>query len=167
MITENQIEHLKNFSLFKDIAESDEKMAIVSKYMTPQRAKKDEYLFREGDEGDEIFILMKGKVRVIKKTKQQEEYTIVDLEDSFHVFFGEMALMDQDVRSASIMILEDSELLVMNREGFMEMGDQHPEIGLPITRVVNKIVIDRLRNVNNDVILLFGALVDEIQTNHL
>ena len=167
-MTENDfIDRLKDFSIFSDIAEDDIKLRQIAAVMKARSAKKGDYLFGEGDEGDELFLLIKGMVRVIKHTKQEEEYTIVDLEASYNVFFGEMALMDQDVRSASILVLEDSEFLVLNRKDFIELGDKFPDIGLPITRTINKILIDRLRNVNNDVILLFDALVDEIQTNHL
>ena len=106
-------------------------------------------------------------VRVCKNTTLNDQYTIVDLKSEWNVFFGEIALMDNDERSASVMVLEDCEVLVMDREKFDELGDRHPEICLPITRVIVKRICMNLRNVNNDVIMLFDALVNEIQANQL
>ncbi len=161
------LQQLKEFSLFKDFSEDEIKLRQVAAVMRRQEAKAGAYILNEGEEGDDLYLLMKGKVRVIKHTKQKEEYTIVDLEAAYHVFFGEMALMDSDRRSASVLVLEDAELLLLSRADFTQLGDKFPDIGLPITRIITKILIGRLRNVNNDVILLFDALVDEIQTNHL
>lgn len=161
------IERLKNFALFEDIAHDDEKMAKVAGILKSQTIKSGEYIFKQGDHGEELFILMSGAVRVCKNTKQNEEYTIVDLKAEYNVFFGEVALMDSDERSASIKVLEDCDVLVMAKDDFTRLGNEHPEIGLPITRVIVKRICSNLRNVNNDVILLFDALVNEIENTQL
>ncbi len=161
------ITRLKDFSLFEDIADDDEKMEKVVSILTPQTIKAGEYIFKQGDHGKELFILISGAVRVCKNTVQKEEYTIVDLKAEYNVFFGEIALMDSDERSASIKVLEDCEVLVMEKDGFIRLGNDYPEIGLPITRIIVKRICGNLRNVNNDVILLFDALVNEIQSTQL
>ncbi|MBU3916368.1 cyclic nucleotide-binding domain-containing protein [bacterium] len=161
------IDRLKDFSLFENIVDDNEKMEKVYDILEPRFIKAGEFIFKQGDHGEELFILTSGSVRVCKTTKQNEEYTIVDLRAEFNVFFGEIALMDSDVRSASIRVLEDCEVLVMAKDKFSELGNQHPEIGLPITRVIVKRICSNLRNVNNDVILLFDALVHEIQSTNL
>lgn len=164
---EEIITRLKDFALFEDIAEDDEKLEKVSAILEPRNIKAGEYIFKQGDHGEELFILTSGAVRVCRNTKQNEEYTIVDLKAEYNVFFGEIALMDSDERSASIKVLEDCEVLVMAKDKFTELGDRFPEIGLPITRIIVKRICGNLRNVNNDVILLFDALVNEIQSTQL
>ncbi|MCP4753533.1 MAG: cyclic nucleotide-binding domain-containing protein [Proteobacteria bacterium] len=161
------IDRLKDFSLFEDIADNDENMNKIAAILDPRHIKAGEYIMKQGDHGEELYILMSGSVRVCKNTKQNEEYTIVDLKAEYNVFFGEVALMDSDVRSASIEVLEDCDVLVMGKDKFTELGNEHPEIGLPITRIIGKKICSNLRNVNNDVILLFDALVNEIQSTHL
>lgn len=163
----NTIERLKNFALFEDIADDNQKLEKVVSILKPQTMKAGDYIFKQGDHGEELFILISGAVRVCKNTKQNEEYTIVDLKSEYNVFFGEIALMDSDERSASIKVLEDCEVLVMAKDDFTSLGNDHPEIGLPITRVIVKRICSNLRNVNNDVILLFDALVNEIQNTQL
>ncbi|MCP4295252.1 MAG: cyclic nucleotide-binding domain-containing protein, partial [Proteobacteria bacterium] len=100
-------------------------------------------------------------------TKQNEEYTIVDLQADWNVFFGEIALMDNDERSASIRVLEDCGVLVMDRDKFNDLGKSHPALCLHVTQVIVKIICGRLRGVNDDVILLFDALVNEVQSTQL
>ena len=161
------ITRLKDFALFEGIANDDEKMKKVVSILKSQKIKAGEYIFKQGDHGEELFLLVSGAVRVCKNTKQNEEYTIVDLRSEYNVFFGEVALMDSDERSASIKVLEDCEVLAMAKDDFTNLGNQYPDIGLPITRVIVKRICSNLRNVNNDVILLFDALVNEIQSTQL
>ncbi len=167
MMSEEITRRLKDFALFKDIAADDQKMRKVADILDQRHIRAGEYIMKQGDEGEELFILISGAVRVCKNTKQNEEYTIADLRSEYQIFFGEMALMDSDVRSASIKVLEDCDVLIMDKDSFTKLGDEHPEIALPITRVIVKRICGNLRNVNNDVILLFDALVNEIQSSNL
>jgi len=160
-------ERLKDFSLFSEFADQPEQIKTVARYMRVQTYKAGEYIFREGDLGDDLSLLASGAVRVLKYTKTKEEYTIVDLNGAANVFFGELALMDEDKRSASIQVLENCMTYVLDRPSFLELGKQHPEIALPITQAIAKIISGRLRSVNDDVILLFDALVNEVESNHL
>ena len=142
-------------------------MKKVAVILESRKISAGEYIMKQGDKGDELFILISGAVRVCKNTKKNEEYTIVDLKAEYNVFFGEIALMDNDVRSASIKVLKDCEVLVLKKDRFITLGNQHPEICLPITRTIGTKICSNLRNANNDVILLFDALVNEIQVTQL
>ena len=86
------------------------------------------------------------------------------LRDEQKAFFGELALMDADRRSATIKTIEDCNVLVMSRDNFEELGNRHPDIGLAIMRELAKILSRRFRDTNSDVILLFEALVQEVQS---
>jgi CRP/FNR family cyclic AMP-dependent transcriptional regulator len=167
MTKEEIINRLKDFALFEDIAHNHDQIKRVAAILDSRHIKAGEYIMKQGDQGEELYILMSGAVRVCKNTKQDEEYTIVDLKAEFNVFFGEIALMDSDVRSASIKVLDDCDVLVMGKDKFIELGNQYPEICLPITRTIGKKICSNLRNANNDVILLFDALVNEIQSTQL
>lgn len=167
MEKDRTIARLKDFSLFADISSDESKIEKIAEILEHRQIKKGEYIFKQGDNGEELFILISGTVRVCKNTKTDEEYTIVDLKSEWNVFFGEIALMDNDERSASILVLEDCDVLVMEKEKFEALGNQYPEICLPITRVIIKRICKNLRNVNNDVILLFDALVNEIESAQL
>jgi CRP-like cAMP-binding protein len=74
-----------------------------------------------------------------------------------------MALIDDDTRSATIVATEDSEFLVITKEDFLTLGVGYPQIALPITREIAKILASRLRKTTGDMLTIFDALVNELQ----
>lgn len=120
-------------------------------------------VLEEGTMGDEMYIINSGRVRVLKLTLYHDEYTVAFLDAESGHFFGEIALMDQDKRSATIVAEVDCELLVIRRDRFIELGDKYPRIGLLITREIAKHLCRRLRLANEDIITLFGALVQQVE----
>jgi CRP-like cAMP-binding protein len=106
-------------------------------------------------------------VEVTKRTLEDEQYTVAVLRDHDHAFFGELALLDEDRRSATIRTLQDCEVLALKRKDFEALGNTHPDIGLVITRELGKMICRRFRGTSEDVILLFEALVNEIRTEEI
>ena len=68
-------------------------------------------LFRTGDEGDAMYIIEKGKVRICVRAKDGHEVTLTELHRGD--FFGEMALLDGKPRSADAQVAEDARLAVL------------------------------------------------------
>ena len=101
-------------------------------------------------------------VKIHKRTPDQEPYTIVDLRDDEDVFFGELALMDKEVRSASVTAETDCEFLVIHRDNFIQLGEEDPRLGLLVTRAIARELSKRLRKANQDMVLLFEALVEQV-----
>lgn len=156
---------IQKIPLFQKVSQDRKSIDAISSIIEIRYYQQGEYVFREQEKGDELFIILSGTVRVCKTTTYEEEYTIVDLhKDSY---FGEIALMDDDVRSASIQVIEDCALIVIGRDKFEALGDKHPEITLPITKTLAKSLCEKLRNTNRDVILLYEALVNEIEESEL
>jgi CRP/FNR family cyclic AMP-dependent transcriptional regulator len=88
-------------------------------------------LFREGDLGREMFIIQQGKVQVRKRVGTREE---ILAELSQGEFFGEMALLLGIDRSATVEVIEDSKLLVINPEAFESLLKSNIEIGLKMLK---------------------------------
>ena len=88
-------------------------------------------LFREGDLGREMFIIQQGKVQVRKKVGTAEE-VLAELSDG--EFFGEMALLMGMDRSATVEVIEDSKLLVINPDTFESLLKSNLEIALKMLR---------------------------------
>jgi CRP-like cAMP-binding protein len=74
--------------------------------------KKGEIIFREGDIGEEMFIIRSGRVEVVKKI-QDEELVLATLEANS--FFGEMALFGDKRRTATIRAVENSEMITITK----------------------------------------------------
>ena len=88
-------------------------------------------LFREGDLGREMFIVQQGKVQVRKRVGTTEE---VLAELPAGEFFGEMALLIGQDRSATVEVIEDSKLLVVNPETFASLLKSDIEIALKMLK---------------------------------
>ena len=98
-------------------------------------------LFEEGDGGDEMYIIQSGKVAIKKKVGIGETVLAV-LEKGD--FFGEMAILERQPRSAKAEMNEEGDLIVINGETFGDMIKTNPEIAV---RMLRKYSI-RLRDTN-------------------
>jgi CRP-like cAMP-binding protein len=93
--------------------------------------RKGTVLFREGDLGRDMFIVQQGKVQVRKRVGNTEE---VLAELSAGEFFGEMALLIAQDRSATVEVIEDSKLLVISPETFASLLKSDIEIALKMLK---------------------------------
>ncbi len=90
-------------------------------------------LFYEGDPGREMYIILSGKVRISKRVRNVEK-TLVLLGKG--EFFGEMAILNDKPRSATATVMEDCEILIIDRETFETMIRNNGEIAV---RVIKKL----------------------------
>jgi CRP-like cAMP-binding protein len=98
-------------------------------------------LFQEGDEGEDMYIIQSGRVAIKKKVKDGEA-TLAVLEKGD--FFGEMAILERQPRSAAAEMIEAGDLIVIRGEVFGDMIKANPEIAV---RMLRKYSI-RLRETN-------------------
>lgn len=162
MAEQEIIEKLKRVKLFNTIEGDEGRLANLARIVTWQECKAGDEVVSEGIEGSDLYILYQGKVQVQKRTLDQELYTITTLTDQEDAFFGELALMDREVRSASVTAVTDCEFLVINRDDFNRLGEEDPLLGLLVTRAIGKELSKRLRRANKDIIILFQALVEQV-----
>ncbi len=157
------LEKLKQIPLFDEIKDNDEYMNLLLKVFKTKSYKSGDVIIKEGDVGSEMYIVFSGGVEILKRTRAGDNYTVVNLKAEYNVFFGEMALIDDDKRSATVVANMDSDFLVITKDSFHKLGNEYPSIGLPITRAISKILAGRLRKTTQDMLTLFDALVSEIQ----
>jgi CRP/FNR family transcriptional regulator, cyclic AMP receptor protein len=163
-MTENAIiERLKTISLFKEFKNSTNDLKRVASIINTKVYAPSECIIKEGDLGSEMFILNKGSVHIDRKTLQNDTYRLITLSADMNVFFGEQALMDSDKRSATVIAGDECELFIIKQDDFINLGDEHPKLGLAITREITKKISADLRKANRDIITLFEALVGELE----
>ncbi len=104
-----KMETLSRMALFRYL--NYRELVAVSGIADYRSVPSGQVLFREGDEGDEIFLLLSGRVSIIKN-----KTVIVTLEAGDH--FGEMALLDQPRRSAHAVVEREAAFLVIRRSDF-------------------------------------------------
>jgi len=98
-------------------------------------------IFKEGDEGDQMFIIQGGRVKVSRLIGGKEQLLAVLGKGDF---FGEMALVTRERRTATVTTLEPVRLLAFNQEGFLGMINKNPKIAL---NLIDKLC-RRLANAN-------------------
>jgi CRP/FNR family cyclic AMP-dependent transcriptional regulator len=96
-------------------------------------------LFHAGDEGDAMYLIEEGKVRIYVQAKDGHEVTLTELGRGD--FFGEMALLDgQRRRSADARVAEDARLAVLSRGHFLSFVQSNPNVALEmLTAMANRL----------------------------
>ncbi len=96
-------------------------------------------LTREGETGDEMFIIQSGKVKIVKNIGNTEKLLAVLGPGDF---FGEMAILLQEPRSADAIVDEDAKILVIKSDTFKEMIKANPDIAYKIMKKLAKRIKD-------------------------
>ncbi len=154
---------LKQIKLFEDFAEDPEALEKIFQLCAIKTARKGECVIQEGDLGDSLYILLSGTVRIQKTTLQNQPYTVVILHENDNVYFGELALIDKDKRSATVVAESDITLFSLARHDFLQFCEENPYMGFKITMQIARKLSTSLRKMNKDVITLFEALVSEVE----
>ncbi len=160
---ERRVTHLKAVSLFADLVTTEGSLEHLARIMTVRTFKPHDSIIKEGEVGTEMFLLVKGEASVFKSTPDGDQYKVAIIKGEGHAFFGEGGLLDSDSRSATIQADSVCYCLVLSRESYESFGRSHPEWALPVTLRVARAVLVRLRKTNNDLTLLYNALVAEIR----
>lgn len=155
------VECLRTSPLFQGLDESA--LAELSSICQERAAAPGSVVISEGTSGDAMYLIRSGRVRVEKRTPYNDTYTVTFLGHDTGGFFGELALLDREQRSASVVAETQCELLVIDRGSFVAFGNRSPEAGLVITRRIARNLADRLRRANEDTVTLFTALVHELE----
>ena len=137
-------EFLKKTVLFKDLSTFE--LIKVNKVTRTRRLQADEVVFREGTVGDSLFIVKSGSVRVTKMDDGGQEKVLAILNPGDH--FGEIALVDHQTRSATIVANEETELIQIKDEDFNRLLEEDKDIALKFYKTFLKVLCMRLRDTN-------------------
>jgi CRP/FNR family transcriptional regulator, cyclic AMP receptor protein len=157
------IDKLKKVAIFEPLKEDKVALETVAGLMQHKKIAKGHAIIKEGDEGEEMFVLFEGSVEICKNTLAGDRYTVTKLSAEQNAFFGELAMIDNDRRSATVIASSDCDVLVMSKGTFFTLGERDPRVGLTITRKISQILGQRLRRANQDMVTLYEALVGEIE----
>jgi CRP/FNR family cyclic AMP-dependent transcriptional regulator len=124
-------------------------------------ARTGDTIIEEGEQGDCLFVVTAGRLRAEKRTPSGDIWTVRFLEGGDT--FGELALLNCAIRSASVVAESDCTLLVISRERFLAFGDRHAAAGLVVTRRLAERLAASLLKATDDAVTLFSALVHEIE----
>ncbi|MDP3775859.1 MAG: Crp/Fnr family transcriptional regulator [Gemmatimonadales bacterium] len=138
---------LQRVPLFTDLNEAE--LARFAEVTREREYPKNSVILFEDDPGDALYIVSTGQVKVVLIGEDGREVILSVLSDGD--FFGEMAIIDDEPRSAHVIAMKDSHLLVLRREAFQAQLEQNPKIALKLLRVL----VQRLRRADEKI----GGLV--------
>ena len=125
---------LKSVPLFAEMG--GETIQWVNDIATEAHFSEDEVIFEEGDEGDACYLILRGSVRVVKGEDKAAVIAIREQGD----YFGEMAILEDEPRSATVEAQEDTEMLVINRDDFHRLIIGHPNVLFSLFKGLSKIL---------------------------
>jgi uncharacterized membrane protein len=130
------VETLRQVPLFESL--DDEATHELCDLLENLDHKAGAVLFRAGDEGDAMYLIEEGKVRICVRAKDGHEVTLTELHRGD--FFGEMALLDGKPRSADARVAENARLAVLSREHFLSFVRSNPNVALEmLTALANRL----------------------------
>lgn len=131
---------LKGVPLFKDLEPED--LEALGELMSETSLKRGDSLFREGDEGDRLYILTEGKVKLSHSSDDGRENLIAVLGPG--EIIGELSLFDLGARSSTVTAIAPTKLLSLSHKDMMVFLAAHPELSQSMLRELAR----RLRHTN-------------------
>jgi CRP-like cAMP-binding protein len=137
-------ETLSQFNLFNGLPESLLKeIAELSKEVS---MKNGDFVFREGERADKLHFLLNGSVALrVKLTSRPESVTVSFVSTPFQSF-GWSGVVAPHHYTSSAECDEDSNLLIIPANPFMQLLEKYPEAGFQVMKRIAEIIADRLRN---------------------
>ncbi len=124
------IHELKMIPLFSEL--DDKALEDISRMSVRQTYKKDNMVLIEEEIGSTMFIILRGRVKISRISDEGREVILSILVDGD--FFGEMSILDGQTRSANAVTLEDSELMLIQRENFLRILRDYPQVAINLLK---------------------------------
>ncbi len=125
-----EIDALRNIPLFSELSEKD--LDKINQVASRQRYHKDNLILIEEEIGSTMFVILNGRVKISRISDDGREVILSILSEGD--FFGEMSLLDGQTRSANVTAIEESELMVIRREDFLQMLKDYPQIAINLLK---------------------------------
>ncbi len=129
-----------------------ETLAALEHAMETRSYKIGEKIFACGDSGDELFLIRRGAVRIMLPVSDKQSHHLGTFGRG--AFFGEMAFLDGDARSADAIAFTDTELYALSRKVFDKFADEHKKLALSLMEGVASVLASRLRYTNAELRVL-------------
>lgn len=141
---------LTDSPLFRNLDETERAQILIIGQV--RAYKKDEVIFHEGAAGDGLFIVVRGSIRISKRSATGEEALAI-LEP--HAFFGEMALIDLSPRAADAIANEPTDLFFIPLKDLRSLIEAHHQIALKVLYALCEVLAQRLRETNERYMSVF------------
>lgn len=128
------LDSLMYVPIFSDLPQ--EIILKISAIGMKRKYEKDSLILVEEESGSALFVIINGKVKVARTSTDGREVILSILGESD--FFGEMAILDGLTRSASVIAMENSELFIIQRDDFLNLLKEHPEVSINLLQELTR-----------------------------
>ncbi|MDP2168554.1 MAG: cyclic nucleotide-binding domain-containing protein [Thermodesulfovibrionales bacterium] len=135
---------LKRQTLFEDI--SDPELEKLTKILQRSSFKKDEFLFKEGEDTKGIYMILSGKIEITKVTPDGWKQTLAVL--PVGNFFGELSILEKRRHEANAVAIENAEMLILSKDAFEKLEKEEVSLASRIIKKLALIMSKNLRRMN-------------------
>ena len=121
---------IQTVPLFSDLSETS--LKVITDKMVARSYDKEKMILIEESAGETFFLISKGTVKITRMSDDGREVILAILGEGD--FFGEMALLDGEGRSANVVALEDAEVLTLQRSDFLDILERFPKIAIHLLK---------------------------------
>ena len=136
---------LKQVPVFKNF--TNKEFLELEKLIHHRQYKINDFIFKNRAPGEGMYIIMQGSVKITIGTRNENENILAELEEGD--FFGELALFDDEPRSANAIATTDSQLLGFFTQDLMSLQERNPILGQKILFNLGGVLGERLRGTNS------------------
>ena len=122
-------------------------LKVIARHMNYFELEPGELLFREGDKGDSVCFVVEGALDVYKESASGGDVVIATIPKRRSI--GEMAIIDNTPRSATVRARTDTSLVALTEKGFDQILDEHPKIGIAILKGLSRLLSMNLRKTSS------------------
>ena len=144
-MSETIVDFLIQMPMFDNLSINE--LDIVSKHMNVVNVYKNEDVFREADKGDYVCFVVEGSLEVLKQTEKGKSVLLTRLRRNSSI--GEMAVIDEFPRSATVRSVTKSTLVTLSRTSFDRILEEHPKIGIKILKGISRLLSLNLRKTSS------------------
>ena len=162
MNIEREAAFFRKIFLFQDLEDLEIEQVLDRTHRRDFTAGK--VIIQEGKPGDSMYIMVSGEVEITKQLTlvldedTPKERVMIRLKAEDGVYFGEMSLLEDAPRSATVTASTDCRLLELFQQDFLELIRQNPTMGAKLLLRLAQLLSRHLRKTNQDVVKLTTAL---------
>jgi CRP-like cAMP-binding protein len=162
MARDKEAAFFRKIYLFQDL--EDREIEQILGLTSPRQFPAGQVIIREGEPGDSMYIMVGGEVEITKQLTlvldedTPKERVMIRLKAEDGVYFGEMSLLENAARSATVTALTDCSLLELSQKDFLKLVREDHAMGVKLLLKLAQLLSQHLRKTDQDVVKLTTAL---------
>jgi CRP/FNR family transcriptional regulator, cyclic AMP receptor protein len=121
---QDAVRALQRVRIFADLQTAD--LALLARRVRLRRCPRGSFILQQDEPGSIAFFIVSGSVDVLLESDDGRQFVVARLGAGDH--FGEMSLLDEEPRSATVVATEDTDVFLLQREDFLRELEQHPRL---------------------------------------